>query len=576
MKLSKLLGERVKQNSSGATVKSHIYMLRAGYMKQMATGIYTLLTPAKKSVLKIENIIREEMNKVDGQEVLFPVVMPREMWEESNRYNTIGSEMVRFKDRFNHDMLLGMTHEEAAVFTSKNIVKSYEQLPYMIYQIQTKFRDEPRSRAGLIRVREFTMKDAYSFHESQEDLEQYYQRVYDAYNRIFKRIGMKNFIAVAGDSGMMGGKIAHEFMLLTPSGEDSLVLCDKCGYKSNMEVAKGIIEKCDAESQPLAEIDTGDAKTIEEVCDLLKIDTKQTCKAVSYAIKGNSEKSLLVFIRGDLEVNEVKVKSVIKADIAPNELSADDVLVAGNIGPMGLDSDKFIMLYDESLKDVKNLVCGANKKNYHFMGFEVARDIGDVEYFDLSKVKDGDKCPHCDGGKLYINRGIEIGNIFQLGTKYTESMKMTVHSRNGEDFNPIMGCYGIGVGRALASVLEEKSDDKGLVFPMSIAPWHVCLCPLKLEDEKVASVALKLYDEMLAKGIEVLFDDRTGVSAGFKFAESELMGMPIRVVISPRSLENNQAEVMVRETLQTEFVELDKLSDYLKAKISEEIAKLND
>ncbi len=573
MKLSKLLGERVKQNASGATVKSHNYMLRAGYMKQISTGIYTLLTPAKKSVLKIENIIREEMNAVDGQEVLFPVVMPREMWDESGRYESIGSEMVRFKDRFNHDMLLGMTHEEAAVYTSKNIIKSYEQLPYMIYQIQTKFRDEPRSRAGLISVREFTMKDAYSFHETQEDLEKYYYRVHEAYNRIYKRIGMQNFISVCGDGGMMGGNIAHEFMLLTPSGEDSLVLCDKCDYKANMEVAKGIITKSNREAKELKEVFTGEAKTIEEVCKFLKIEENQTCKAVSYAIKGNSEKSLLVFIRGDLEVNEVKVKALLGADIVSNDLNDQEELVAGNIGPVGLDNKNFIMMFDESLQGENDLVCGANKKDYHITGLTIERDIKNIKFVDISKVKDGDICPRC-GGKLYISRGIEIGNIFQLGTKYTKSMKMNVHDRNGEDFNPIMGCYGIGVGRALASVLEEKSDDKGLVFPMTIAPWHVCLCPLKLEDEKVSETVDKLYQEMLNNKIEVLLDDRTGVSAGFKFAESELMGLPIRVVVSPRSLENNQAEVTLRETKETKMVDLDNLIVELKNIIATEIAKI--
>ena len=575
MKLSKLLGERVKQNASGATVKSHNYMLRAGYMKQISTGIYTLLTPAKKSVLKIENIIREEMNAVDGQEVLFPVVMPREMWDESGRYESIGSEMVRFKDRFNHDMLLGMTHEEAAVFTSKNIIKSYEQLPYMIYQIQTKFRDEPRSRAGLIRVREFTMKDAYSFHETQEDLEEYYYRVHAAYERIFKRVGMNNFISVRGDSGMMGGKIAHEFMLLTPSGEDSLVLCDKCDYKANMEVAKGIITKSNREAKELKEVFTGDAKTIEDVCKLLNIKEDQTCKAVCYAIKGESEKSLIVFIRGDLEVNEIKVKALLGADIVANDLSDQQDLIAGNIGPIGLNNKNFIMMFDESLQGENDLVCGANKKDYHISGLSIERDIKDVKFVDVSKVKDGDVCPRC-GGKLYVSRGIEIGNIFQLGTKYTQSMKMNVHDKNGEDFNPIMGCYGIGVGRALASVLEEKSDDKGLVFPMTIAPWHVCLCPLKLEDENVSKTVEKIYQEMLNNKIEVLFDDRTGVSAGFKFAESELMGLPIRVVISPRSLENNQAEVTMRETKETKMVDLDNLVETLKQIIKEEIEKIEN
>ena len=543
--------------------------------KKSLAGVVKNIALGQKTCLNIENIIRNEMNRLDGQEVKFPVVMPKELWDMSGRYSSIGNEMVRFEDRVGHKMLLGMTHEEASVHLAKNWVTSHTQLPFMIYQIQTKFRDEPRSRAGLIRVREFTMKDAYSFHENQEDLEKYYYRVHDAYTRIFKRIGMEKFISVCGDGGMMGGNIAHEFMLLTPSGEDSLVLCDKCDYKANMEVAKGIITKSNREEKELKEVFTGEAKTIEEVCKFLNIKEEQTCKAVSYAIKGNSEKSLLVFIRGDLEVNEIKVKALLGADIVANDLSDQDTLVAGNIGPVGLNDENIIMMFDESLKGENDLVCGANKKDYHITGLTIERDIKDVKFVDVSKVKDGDICPRC-GGKFYISRGIEIGNIFQLGTKYTKSMKMNVHSRTGEDFNPIMGCYGIGVGRALASVLEEKSDEKGLVFPMTIAPWHVCLCPLKLEDEKVSAVVEKLYEDLTKNRVEVLLDDRTGVSPGFKFAESELMGLPIRVVVSPRSLENNQAEVTMRATGETKMVAIDNLVEELKNIIKTEIEKIEN
>ncbi len=554
MKISKLVGERTKQAPNNAQLISHAYMLRAGYIKQVATGIYTLLMPAKKSILKIENIIREEMDALDGQEMLFPVVMPRELWDESGRYTSIGDEMARFQDRSNHDMVLGMTHEEAAVHACRNIVKSYDQLPCMVYQIQTKFRDEPRSRGGLIRVREFTMKDAYSFHTSQEDLEKFYQKAYDAYFRIFKRIGMKNVVAVKSDTGMMGGSVAHEFMLLTPAGEDTIVLCDNCDYKANMEVAVGELDKHPSQSKALEEVFTGDDSTIEEVCKLLNVEPYQTLKAVSYAVKGDTDKGVLVFIRGDLEVNEVKLKSVIKQDIVPNDLTDNKDIIAGYIGPKGLQLSNTTIIFDKSLEGEHNLVCGANKKGYHLANFDMTRDIDVKEFFDVAKIKEGSVCKVCGKGHLRLSRGIEIGNIFQLGTKYSAKMGMTVHDKDGNEINPIMGCYGIGVGRALASIVEESSDDKGMVLPTQIAPWQVYLCPLRYDDEKVRSQTDKLYDDMRAVGIEVILDDRQ-VSAGVKFADSELMGIPLRVVVSPRSLENNQTELSYRATGEKEMVD---------------------
>ena len=561
MKLSKLLGERTKEIPSVATVKSQALLMRAGYIKQVSNGIYSMLPPAQKVSVKIQNIIREEMNKVGGQEVLFPVVMPREMWEESGRYTSIGSEMVRFKDRNNHDMLLGMTHEEAAVHMAKNTAKSYDQLPFMIYQIQTKFRDEPRSRAGLIRVREFIMKDAYSFHTSQEDLEEYYKKVYDAYFNIYKRIGLKNVIAVAGDSGMMGGKIAHEYMLLTDIGEDSIAICDKCGYKANVEVAKGILDKVQDVDAELQEVYTGDAKTIDEICELFKISPEKTIKAVCYAMEGDAEKSLIVFVRGDLEVNEAKVKFIIGKDIAPKDLD-ETCLVKGNIGPMGINDKNIVVLFDESLRDEKNMICGANKEKYHIKGVSTDRDIPNVVYYDVSKVKDGEGCVAC-GGKLKIYRGVEIGNIFQLGTKYTKPMNMTIHMPDGGEINPIMGCYGIGVGRNLACVAEESGDDKGLVWNMNIAPWEVEICPLRLDDENVKLKSLELYDQLQQYGVDVLYDDRD-VSAGYKFADSELLGIPVRVVVSPRSLQEGNVEIAFRTGGDKKMISIENAVSFLK------------
>ncbi|MEG1500298.1 MAG: proline--tRNA ligase, partial [Clostridia bacterium] len=366
------------------------------------------------------------------------------------------------KDRTGHDMLLGMTHEEAAVHACRNFVKSYDQLPFMIYQIQTKFRDEARARAGLIRVKEFTMKDAYSFHETQEDLNEYYYKQLDAYNRIFSRIGMKNFVSVKSDTGMMGGNVAHEFMLLTEIGEDSIAICDNCDYRANVEVAAGILDLHETKVEELKEVFTGDAKDIAEICSILNVEPWQTCKAVSYAIKGDEKKSVLAFVRGDLEVNESKLKNLVGAEVAPKDLSNDEELLAGNIGPVGLKLCDTIVVFDKSLEQCASLVCGANKPKMHYVGFNIERDYGVVEFSDITKVKDLEVCKICGKGHLHIKRGIEIGNIFNLGNKYTKSMNMTVHGRDGKEFNPIMGCYGIGVGRALASVVEESCDEKGL------------------------------------------------------------------------------------------------------------------
>lgn len=546
MLMSKLVGERTKTAPSDAVIKSHSLMIRAGYMKLVANGIWSLAMPAKRIARKIENIIREEMDAVDGQECMFPVVMPREMWDESGRYSSIGDEMVRFKDRNGRDYVLGMTHEEAAVQFARDAVNSYQQLPFMIYQIQTKFRDEGRARGGLIRVREFTMKDAYSFHISQEDLEKYYIKVYDAYNRIFKRIGMRNFISVLSDSGMMGGAVSHEFMLLTDIGEDTLVICPECDYKSNMEVARCMPEAYpEEEPQAIEELYTGDAKEIAEVTAYLgDIPASKTVKAVCYNIKGDAVRSVLCFIRGDLEVNEAKLKKIVRADVVPANL-ADSALVAGNIGPVGLKADNVTVVVDASLKGAVNMVTGANKDGYHLKNVCEGRDFKASDA-DIAKVREGARCPVC-GAPLTVKNGIEIGNIFQLGTKYTASMGMTVLNKEGKAVNPIMGCYGIGIGRAIASVAEERADDKGLNWPMSIAPWHVYLCALRVDDSEVRAKAEALYNDMRSAGIEVIYDDREA-SPGFKFSDCDLMGIPLRVVVSPRSLAAGEVELQIRES----------------------------
>ncbi len=545
MLLSKLVGERTKTNPSDATIPSHILLLRAGYIKLVSNGIWSLSMPAKRIARKIENIIREEMDAVEGQEVSFPVVMPKELWAESGRYFSIGDEMVRFKDRCGRDMVLGMTHEEAAVHFARDAVNSYQQLPFMIYQFQTKFRDEARSRGGLIRVREFTMKDAYSFHIDNEDLEKYYYRVYDAYTRIFKRIGMKDVVAVKSDTGMMGGSVAHEYMLLTDVGEDTIVLCSECDYKANMEVAVSVRDNLrDEVSEPLQEVFTADKADIAAVSEFLNVPENKTVKAVCYFIKG-TEKPVICFIRGELEINESKLKKVISAEVVPANIKDIPGLHAGNIGPINLSVPDATVVFDQSLKGLNNLVGGANKPEYHIKGIDFDRDVKIETFYDVAKVKEGEKCPVC-GKKLVLRNGIEVGNIFQLGTKYTKTMGMTVLDKEGKAVNPIMGCYGIGIGRAIASVAEESHDDKGLIWPMAIAPWQVYLCALRIDELAVKEKSEELYRALEEQGVEVLFDDREA-SAGFKFSDCDLMGIPIRIVISPKTLAKGNIEISTRD-----------------------------
>ncbi len=560
MKLSKLIGERLKDSPNNVTSKSHAYLIRAGYIKQVSNGIYTLLPPAQRINLKLQEIIREEMDALDGQECLFPVVMPRELWDLSGRYSSIAEELLRFKDRTGHDMVLGMTHEEAAVHSVLGSLKSYDQLPFMIYQIQTKYRDEARPRAGLIRVKEFTMKDAYSFHENQADLEQYYKKVYDSYFKIFNRMGMKKVISVHSDSGMMGGKVADEFQLLTDIGEDTIIVCPHCDTASNVDVACSIPEENEHIFGVKTEVFTGETKTIDEVCSNLNKTPNQIAKAVCYAVIGDSERVVIAFLRGDKEVNEAKLKAIVGADIAIKDLT-ESGLVKGNIGCINLNIENAEIYYDKSLEGLESFVTGANKEGYHFIGVSMTRDVRPEKYVDISKVKEGEKCPVC-GNKLLVKRGIEIGNIFQLGTRYTKQMGLTVSLPDGSTINPIMGCYGIGVGRCLASIAEESSDEKGLCWPMAIAPWHIYLCPLRLDDENVRAQAEKLYSRLQAENFEVLYDDRVA-SAGTKLTDSELMGIPVRIVISPKTIENGNIEISIRSTGEKFFVSEQNLSKKL-------------
>lgn len=544
MKVGRMLGERFKEAPKDCVIASHALMMRGGYMKYVGNGIYSLFTPAKRITSKIEKIIREEMDRIDGEEVLFPVVMPATLWQQSGRFESVGSELVRLKDRNGNDMVLGMTHEEAAVHLARDTAKSYADFPFMIYQIQTKFRDEPRARGGLIRVREFTMKDAYSFHTSQADLEQYYQRCYEAYERIFRRAGAKHVIAVKSDSGMMGGSVSHEFMLLSEIGEDTLAICPECGYKANMEAAECIVENAAGEMAPLAKVHTPGAKTIEDLAKFLDADAKRLCKAVVYQ-RNADDSYVIVFIRGDLDVNETKLRNFLGCEIHPAVVTEENGIVAGFIGAIGL-TENVTVVWDRSLAGIENLVCGANETDYHYTGFCIGRDIGKVDYVDVAKIYAGAVCPVCGKHAITIQKGIEIGNIFQLGTKYTKSMGMTYLDANGELQNPIMGCYGIGVGRLCASICQESHDDYGPIWPMSIAPWQVEICNLRCDDKTVSDVADALYESLQSLGVEVLYDDRN-IRPGAMFADADLFGIPVRAVVSPKTCERGVVEVSLRD-----------------------------
>ena len=555
MKLKNLVGQRFKERPADCVIDSHALMVRGGYMKYVGNGIFSEFPVLNRVTRKIENIIREEMNAIDGQEVLFPVVMPAELWQESGRYDSIGSELVRFQDRSKSKMVLGMTHEEAAVHLVREYGQSYQQYPFMIYQIQRKFRDEARPRAGMIRVREFTMKDAYSFHTSQKDLEQYYQKCYDAYNRIFARAGIPEVVTVASDSGMMGGSISHEYMLLNEVGEDTIVLCDECDYRANMEAAENIVTNfADGNLQELQCIETPDCKTIEDVCAFLKSDVTTSCKAVVYQ-KNMDDTYVVAFVRGDYEVNETKLRNLVGEDIHPAEITEDSPLVAGYIGPFGI-SEKITYYLDASLKGISSLVAGANKEGYHYIGLNLERDLDNVTSLDIAKVKEGGICPCCGKPALVIKRGIEVGNIFQLGTKYTKSMNMQYVDKDGEMHHPIMGCYGIGVGRLAASVCEAKHDDFGPIWPISIAPWEVHVCCIRPDDENAKQIADNLYEELQKNKVEVIYDDREGVRAGQMFADADLLGVPIRVVVSPRNLQEGKLEISTRDKSVKEMVDI--------------------
>lgn len=575
MKMSKLVGRRIKETPKDAKTVSHIFMLRGGYIRQVSAGIYTMLPLGKRVQDKVEAIIREEMNAVEGQEVTMPVVNPADIWQESGRYNAIGGELLRFKDRNDKEMVLAMTHEEAVCHLARTEITSYKQMPCMLYQIQTKYRDEARPRAGLIRVREFRMKDAYSFHESQECLEAYYARVHQAYENIFRRVGLSDCISIESDTGMIGGSKAHEFMAIADCGEDTLFV-SPCGkYQANREVAVSPLVYTRAECPAFSEVATPNASSISELSAFLKISQESTAKCVCYAdTKG---KIYLAMIRGDIEINEVKLKKALgRADL--RFANDDEILAAGAcpgyMSPHGLDPAKVTVILDESVIQTAPLALGANREGFHLINFDFTRDypaLSETLVTDIRMVRDGDPCP-LTGFPLIEKRGIEVGNIFQLGTKYSKSMGVLFLDRNGKSHPIIMGCYGIGTGRTVASVIEQNHDDYGPIWPITIAPWQVQLCALNPDKENVGEISEQLYRDLDAAGIEVLFDDR-GEKAGFMFNDADLIGIPFRILVSPKSLPEGNIEFKRRGQKDPEFWPLSEVVTRMKTLIESEMKK---
>jgi len=574
MRMSRMLGRRIKEDPKDAKTVSHKFLVRGGYIRGVSAGIYSMLPLGMRIIEKIESIIREEMNRIDGQEVKMPVVLPAELWEESGRYQTVGEELLRFKDRNDKPMILGMTHEEAVVHLVRTEVTSYKQLPIMAYQLQTKYRDEARPRAGLIRVREFTMKDAYSFHTSQEDLEKYYERAHEAYERIYKRVGMKHVVSIKSNSGMMGGNVSHEFMSIADCGEDTIFLSpDMKSYKANREIAVSALkfEKTEPE-KPLEKVHTPGQKTIEEVAKFLGVKAENTGKAVFYA--GPDGKLIFVLIRGDFEVNETKLQNHL--GIPELKFANDDQIraagaVPGFASPVGIDPSKAKIVVDPSAAGTSNLVVGANETDYHYINFNYGRDLKDADVVDIAAVREGDPCP-VTGQPLLMKRGIEVGNIFQLGTKYSKPMNCNYLDKDGKSHPMIMGCYGIGVGRTMASVVEDSHDDYGPVWPMSIAPYQIHLCALNPDKDGVGAAAEKLYDELNKLGVEVLFDDR-GEKAGFMFSDADLIGIPFRAIVSPKSLAQGKVEFKLRTSRDAELLPVEDAAKLLAEKVAEELKK---
>ena len=543
MRFSRLISKTLRTESAEAETASHQLMLRAGMISQVASGVYSYLPLAWRSLRKIENVIRQEMDAAGGQEIRMPVLQPLELWEETGRRAAFGDNLFTLKDRRERSMVLAPTHEEVITNIVRANVHSYRDLPAILYQIQTKFRDEPRPRAGLIRVREFDMKDAYSFDADDESLENSYQAMAQAYRNIYQRCGLPALM-VEADSGAIGGKDSHEFILPTPSGEDTVLRCSGCGYVANVEKARGVVPSAAPEPLlPMEEVSTPGVKTIAGLCDYLGIPRSKTLKAVFYVADGEV---VFVTIRGDLEVNDVKLKNALHCSdlrLASGEAVEGAGLVAGSASPIGLEKIKRVA--DESISSGSNFAVGANKPDTHIRNANYPRDFEADILTDIALAQEGHGCVRC-GNPLESIRGVEVGHIFKLGTFFSETQGAYFLDREGQQRPIIMGCYGIGVGRLLAAAIEQNHDDKGIIFPAPIAPYQVHLVGLNLSDPSVAQAADELYDQLWKRGIETLYDDRTEEAAGVKFNDADLMGLPVRLVVSPRALSKGSVEVKRR------------------------------
>ncbi len=574
MRMSQLFSQTLRETPAEAQSPGYAYLLRAGYFRQVAAGIFAALPLGLRVQRKIERILREEMHAIGGQEVSLPVVLPAEIWKESGRWYRIGAEMARLKDRADRDLVLAMTHEESVADLVRREIRSHRQLPRLIYQIQTKFRDDPRPRAGLIRVREFIMKDSYSLDTDWEGLEKQYQAHYEAYLRIFRRIGLP-VIAVASDSGMMGGKRSHEFMYLTPLGEDTLMLCDACGYAANRQVARyAKPQPPQEEALPLEKVHTPQTRTIESLARYLNIPESRTAKAVfltATLLENDQSKNRLVMaiVRGDMELNETKLANLLGAiDLRPateEEIRASGA-VPGFASPVGLQD--LLVAVDDLIPQSPNLVAGANEEDYHLRNVNFGRDYTTPLVADLTAARQGDPCPQCRS-PLRAERGVEVGNIFQLGTGYSEAMGCTFQDEDGQVKPVVMGSYGIGLGRLIGCLAEACHDDKGLMLPPVVAPFQVHLVLLSGKGGEAArQTAEGLYEQWRAAGLEVLYDDREE-SPGVKFNDADLIGIPLRVTVSKRTIENGTLEIKARHEEEKITIPLENGVVYLQGRLAQ-------
>lgn len=554
--MSHLYSPTLRETPAEAELVSHQLMLRAGLLRRSASGMYTYLPLGLRVIRKVEQIIREEMNAIGGQEVLLPIVQPAELWQESGRWDEYGDEMFRLKDRNGRQFCLGPTHEEIITALVRSEVRSYRQLPLRLYQIQNKYRDEIRPRFGLMRGREFIMKDMYSFDQDEQGLDESYWAAYHAYERIFQRCGLEAR-PVEADSGAIGGDVTHEFMVLADSGEDLVLHCPKCGYAANAERAEGVdnYEKSTGEQLPLEEVPTPGASSIEQISAFLKVQPEDCLKTLIYLADGRPVAAL---VRGDHNLNEIKLRKHLGCEVL--ELADPDTIYritgapVGFAGPVGLE----IPLYaDYAVKGMLNAVAGANKDEHHLLNVNLERDFQVTAFADLRETQPGDPCPRCPG-ELEGARGIEVGQVFKLGTKYSKAMGATFLQENGKETPLVMGCYGIGVGRTVAAVIEKNSDENGIIWPLSIAPYQVIVVPVSMKDEVQEKAAKRLYQDLLEAGVEVVLDDRDE-RPGVKFKDADLIGFPIRVTIGAKSLEQGAMEITLRRTKETKHVPVDQV-----------------